>query len=158
MIKISFFNTPDLSDLIYRIEKKRAYHYAERQKQKEEIYKIKYGKPKQKKTFSKMTTIFLYVNLTVVEIFCMLIMWRTMDLSSLSTFITCIVGEILVHFISCEKSKKENTQGGIIHDTAMIELQNKLSSLNINSTTLNTDDTTIEEEDVVIEDTGEAVG
>lgn len=53
-----------------------------------------------------------------------------MDLSALPTFITCIIGEIIVHFISCEKAKKENTKGGIIHDTAIMELQNKLSSVN----------------------------
>ena len=147
---ILFLDNHSLSDFIYKIEKKRAYHYAERQKQKEEIHKIKYGKPKQKKSFSKMTTVFLYVNLTIVEIFCMAIMWRTMDLSSLSTFITCIIGEILVHFISCEKSKKENIQGGIVHDTAVIELQNKLAALST--------DNTIVEDNSVIEDTGEAAG
>lgn len=73
-----------------------------------------------------------------------------MDLSSLSTFITCIIGEILVHFISCEKSKKENIQGGIVHDTAVIELQNKLAALST--------DNTIVEDNSVIEDTGEAAG
>lgn len=130
MINIFYLDSPTFDDLIYKEQKKKAYRYAEKQRRKEEIYKIKYGKPKQKRSFSKLTTVFLYVNLTVVEIFCMAIMWRTMDLSALPTFITCIIGEIIVHFISCEKAKKENTKGGIIHDTAIMELQNKLSSVN----------------------------
>ena len=137
-----YLDSPTLSDVIYKRQKKRAYRYAENQKRKEEIYKIKYGKPKPKRSFSKMTTVFLYVNLTVVELFCMAIMWKTMDLSSLPTFITCIVGEIIVHFISCDKSRRENTKGGIVHDTAILELQNKISPSN----------------NTISDDTGEAVG
>lgn len=146
-----FFDDSLISDFVYRREKKKAYQYAETQKRKAEIYQIKYGKPKQKRSFSKLTTVFLYVNLTVVEAFCMAIMWRTMDLSALPTFITCIIGEILVHFISCEKSKRENMQGGIVHDTAMLELQNKIAST---TTEVVNDSTDITE----IEYTGEAVG
>lgn len=123
-----YLDSPTFDDLIYKKQKKKAYRYAEKQRRKEELYRIKYNKPKAKKSFSKLTTIFLYVNLTIVELFCMAIMWNTMDLSALPTFITCIIGEILVHFISCEKSKKENMVGGIVHDTAMEELRNKLSN------------------------------
>lgn len=88
---------------------------------KEELNEI-LGKKKFKfklPSTGKLLAFFLFANFTIVEIYSMVAMYKLMDLSSLSTLITCVIGEVLTYFIYSLKSVKENTVGGIVYDMAI---------------------------------------
>lgn len=113
--------------MIEKLRKNLAKRYAKNQKFKKELNKIKYGKEsKPKMPTGKKLTIFLITNFTLVEIFSLFIMFYLRDISSLSTLISCVVGEVMALAIYQFKSLKENTS-----DTGfMYELKMKESKCN----------------------------
>lgn len=98
-----------------------ARRYAKRQKFKEEIDEIKYGKGgKRKMPTGKKLTIFLIGNLTLVEIYTLFIMYYLKDISALPVLITAVVGDIIALLIYQVKSLKENTSStGFVYELRM---------------------------------------
>ena len=77
-----------------------ARRYAKRQKFKEEVDEIKYGKGgKRKMPTGKKLTIFLIGNLTLVEIYTLFIMYYLQDISALPVLITAVVGDVIALLI-----------------------------------------------------------
>jgi hypothetical protein len=85
--------------------------------------------------WSKLLLVLLFINFTALEIF---IGWVTVqsfslafatggspDFTPLVTLISLVVGETISYGIYSAKSKAENVEGGIVHDTAMYKLQNQ---------------------------------
>lgn len=98
-----------------------ARRYAKRQKFKEEVEEIKYGKGgKRKMPTGKKLTIFLIGNLTLVEIYTLFIMYYLQDISALPVLITAVVGDVVALLIYQIKSLKENTAStGIVYELRM---------------------------------------
>lgn len=76
-------------------------------------------KYKRKTPYTKKIMMFILINCTIVELYSMFAMTYTNDLSSLCTLITAVVGESISFAIYSYKSIKENTQGGIVYESAM---------------------------------------
>lgn len=90
-------------------------------------------KPKKKTTTTKLLILFLFINCTLIEIFTG---WATIqsinvsmltgyspDFSPLVSLIGTVVGEVISFGVYAAKSVKENTAGGIVYDTAMMNAQ-----------------------------------
>lgn len=85
-------------------------------------------KNKSKLTTTKLLIMFLFINCTIIEIFTgwvtimsLLLSTQTgiaADFTPLVTLIGSIVGEVIGFAIYALKSTKENTQGGIVYDSA----------------------------------------
>ena len=76
-------------------------------------------KYKRKTPYTKKIMMFILINCTIVELYSMFAMTYTNYLSSLCTLITAVVGESISFAIYSYKSIKENTQGGIVYESAM---------------------------------------
>lgn len=100
---------------------------AERKEMITERHKIKFP------SWSKLLLIFLFLNFTILEIF---IGWVTIhsfalafaigmmpDFTPLITLIGTVVGETVSYGIYSAKSKAENTEGGIVYETAKWEMK-----------------------------------
>lgn len=85
-----------------------------------------------KMPFSKLFVIFLFINFTLLEVFTVWITIQSFtlayaigmmpDFSPLITLLGAILGQTLSFGIYSYKSKAENTQGGIVYDLAMAEM------------------------------------
>ncbi len=91
---------------------------------------LKQKSPK-KPSWSKLLLLFLFINFTILEIF---VGWVTIhsftlaftygttpDFTPLITLIGAVIGETLSYGIYSAKSKAENTQGGIVYESARWE-------------------------------------
>lgn len=100
--------------------------------QENEINNEKYELKKKKKihfpSWSKLLLIFLFINFSFLEIF---VGWVTIesfdlafetgmgpDFTPLITLISAVIGETISYGIYCAKSKAENTEGGIVFESA----------------------------------------
>ena len=112
-----------MSDRQKKDELLKAQEYAEKQKFKLELKKIKHRYDEKKKPLStsKLIAAYLFVILNVVLIFAMAAMWHFQDLSSLGILITDIAAQILTYFIYARKSLAENSANGIVYELAMRE-------------------------------------
>ena len=105
-----------------------ARRYAQRQKFKQKINRIKYGKDgKRKMSTGKKLTIFLLVNFTIVEIYTLYIMYFLRDISALSSLITVVIGEVIALMVYQIKSLKENTANtGFMYELKMKDAENSI--------------------------------
>lgn len=97
--------------------------------------KEKYKEKKNKIANSKLLIWFLFINCTVIELFTIYVIIKelglaangilTPDLSPLMALITTVVAEVIGFGIYALKSTKENTEGGIIYETAMREFESE---------------------------------
>lgn len=103
-----------------------ARRYAKRQKFKEEVEIIKYGKGgRRKMPTGKKLTIFLVANFTLVEIYTLYIMYYLRDISALPSLITVVIGEVISLLIYQIKSLKENTANtGFMYELKMKDAEN----------------------------------
>lgn len=101
--------------------------YQRRDKLKQER-RARFKKP----STSKAVLIFLLVNFTIVEIFTgyitiaalqLALVTGTMDFSPLVAFIGAFIGEVVTYFTYTSKAKAENTEGGILFESAMHKLR-----------------------------------
>lgn len=86
-----------------------------------------------KLSWSKILLIFLFLNFLALEIFIGGITFYSLsiaaaigampDLAPLLTLIGAILGQTISYGVYIAKSKAENTEGGIIYETAMYNLQ-----------------------------------
>ena len=84
---------------------------------------------KKKLTTSKLLILFLFLNCTVIELFTMYVTLKSfsvvleiggsIDFSPLVTLIGSVVSEVIGFAVYSLKATKENTQGGIIYDSAL---------------------------------------
>lgn len=103
--------------------------------------KEKFKEKKDKIANSKLLIWFLFINCTIIELFTIWVICRELnlaaegilspDLSPLMALITTVVAEVIGFGIYALKSTKENTEGGIVFETAMREFEktNKDGSL-----------------------------
>lgn len=84
-------------------------------------------------TWSKLLLVFLFINFTILEIF---VGWITVqsfnlayatgvlpDFTPLVTLIGAVIGQTLTYWTYCNKSKAENTEGGIVFQSMMNNFQ-----------------------------------
>lgn len=83
----------------------------------------KYSQRKKLPT-SKLITYYLFIVLNVVLVYSMVVMYKFQDLSYLGALITDIAAQVITYFIYAQKSRAENTVGGITYETAMRNLEN----------------------------------
>lgn len=102
----------------------------------EREYKLKQDQKKFKKSHfpkistSKLLILFLFINCTLIEIFTGYVTLKTLDIASMTfimpdftplvTLIGAVVSEVIGFAVYAIKSAKENTSGGIIYETAMM--------------------------------------
>lgn len=124
-------------------ERERDLIIAERRWQKEKPlrereYKLKEDQRQFKETHrpkistSKLLIIFLFINCTIIEIFTGYVTLKSLDIATMTfmmpdftplvTLIGAVVSEVIGFAIYAIKSAKENTSGGIVYETAMINL------------------------------------
>lgn len=113
----------------------------EQQRIKLEKATIKNDKKKTKLAFGKWLMIFLFVNFTLLELFtCGITLYSFSlafaigvmpDFTPLITLLGSVIGETLSFGIYCAKSKAENTQGGIIYETALKKLKDEEEEENL---------------------------
>ena len=106
-----------------------------KRKQKIENEKDELNKKKKKIATTKLLISFLFINCTLIELFTGWAIIQSLNLSMVTglapdftplvTLIGAVVGEVLGFAVYALKSSKENCQGGLIYDTAMLNLQNK---------------------------------
>lgn len=104
-------------------------------KAERKFLKNKFKDKKDKIANSKLLVWFLFINCTIIEIFTLGVIVEELalaakgilipDLSPLITLITTVVAEVIGFGIYALKSAKENTEGGIIYETTMFNLQNE---------------------------------
>lgn len=95
--------------------------------------KEKFKEKKDKIANSKLLIWFLFINCTIIELFTIWVICRELglaaegilspDLSPLMALITTVVAEVIGFGIYALKSTKENTEGGIVFETAMREFE-----------------------------------
>ena len=124
-------------------ERERDLIIAERRWQKEKPlrereYKLKEDQRQFKETHrpkistSKLLIIFLFINCTIIEIFTGYVTLKSLDIATMTfmmpdftplvTLIGAVVSEVIGFAIYAIKSAKENTSGGIVYETAMMNL------------------------------------
>lgn len=83
------------------------------------------NKYKRKISSSKIFYYLLILNCTIIEAYCMwitykaLVSYGTLDWQAILAVIGAVFVESINYLIYCDKSKKENTKGGIVYDMAM---------------------------------------
>lgn len=97
----------------------------------EDKKKTKERKKEQKRTLSmsKRLTLFLFINCTIIQLFTLFITYKSFDsgmgdMSGLHLLITAVVAEVVAFAIYSLKSMKQNSAGGIVYETAMLDYQN----------------------------------
>jgi len=114
-----------LKNLIHLIRLKYAHWVSEERDFKNTLYKIKYGKDKEKVSTTKIVLAFLILNMVVIEVYSLYAMLALGDLNALPVLITAIVGECISILGYMVKSSIENKSGGIVFETTMKQLDTK---------------------------------
>lgn len=89
--------------------------------------KNKYKEQKRKLSMTKFLMYFLFISCSVVQLFTIYITIKIInigfeiDLTPLTMLITAVVAQVVGFAIYALKSTKENTKGGIIYQTALLE-------------------------------------
>lgn len=113
-----------MRNFIKLLRLKYAHHKADERKFRRTLYKIKYGKEKERFSTTKLVLAFLILNMVVIEVYSLYAMLALGDLNALPVLITAIVGECVAILGYMVKSSIENKKGGIIFETTMKELEN----------------------------------
>jgi len=122
------------SDIKFRRWQREKAILEKEQEIEEEKYALKKRSWDRKLPFSKILMIFLFINFTILEFFTA---WVTIqsfslayaivtmpDFTPLITLLGAIIGETISYAIYSAKSQAENTSGGLIYESAMLDLQN----------------------------------
>ena len=72
--------------------------------------------------------LFLFISCSAIQIFTIILTFKSIslgavDFSALQSLITAVVAEVIGFAIYSLKSLKENTEGGIVYQTAILEAQ-----------------------------------
>lgn len=112
-----------LRNFIKYLRLKYAHYKADERQFRQTLYKIKYGKEKERFSTTKLVLAFLILNMVVIEVYSLYAMLALGDLNALPVLITAIVGECISILGYMVKSSIENKKGGIIYETAMKQLE-----------------------------------
>lgn len=112
-----------ITNFIKLIRLKYAHHKADERKFRRQLYKIKYGKDKEKVSTTKIVLAFLILNMIVIEAYSLYAMLALGTLDALPVLITAIVGECISILGYMVKSSIENKAGGIVFETTMKQLE-----------------------------------
>lgn len=95
----------------------------ERKQRRDELRRVRqeYWPPRKPPSTSKLALAYIFASCTVVQIYSMIAMWHFGDLSALYSLIGATVGEAISYCAYAAKAAKENTEGGITHDLAMLQ-------------------------------------
>lgn len=85
-------------------------------------------KQRKKTTTTKLLMLFLFISCSAIEFFTIFLTFKGLmlgflDFSALQSLITAVVAQVVGFAIYSLKSVKENTKGGIIYQTAMLDRQ-----------------------------------
>lgn len=94
--------------------------------------KNRYKEQHKKLSASKFLMLFLFVSCSAIEFFTIFLTFKTVnlgyiDFSALQSLITAVVAEVVGFAIYALKSTKENTVGGVVYQTALLEAQQKIT-------------------------------
>ena len=120
-----------LDRLIFSVRFRQAKRYAEKQKNKRELYKIKYGRyPQRRKAlgFSKWFAIAMSIMSAIVVFFSMYCTVLLQDSSMLVALIGGLITGTITIVSSTWKSTQENTIGGIVYESAMRDYETTILS------------------------------
>ena len=83
---------------------------------------------KQKMATSKFLMFFLFISCTIIEFFTLMATLKTInmgtpDFGPLQTLIGVVVAQVIGYSVYSLKSMKQNTKGGIVYQTAILEAQ-----------------------------------
>lgn len=100
-------------------------------KQDKEKIKNRFKEEKRKITTTKFLMFFLFTSCSIIQIFTLFVTIKSMnmgiyDFSALQMLITAVVGEVVAFAVYAIKSLKENTIGGIVYESAMLEQKQNL--------------------------------
>lgn len=95
-------------------------------KQEKKKIKNKYKEQHKKIATSKFLMLFLFISCSAIQFFTIVLTFKGMnlgyvDFSALQSLIAAIVAEVIGFAIYSLKSMKENTVGGIVYQTAIIQ-------------------------------------
>lgn len=117
-------NKLEQDKMIWNMQKKIIEGEQKIQQQKEQLLK-----PKKKLiSTTKLIVLFLFINCTLIQLFTGYITLLdiklaetigSVDFTPIVTLISAVVGQVIGFAIYSIKASKENTQGGIVYDTAM---------------------------------------
>lgn len=119
----------------YEFRLLRAKRHADKVKQDQIVDEIRHRNDKsdQKLSFSKIAVIFICINALAIEIYSMWIMYIFRDISHLSSLIG-ILGSLIAQGITIfgyfNKSKAENTEGGIVYQNMVNQFQQSIIDAN----------------------------
>ena len=90
--------------------------------------KNRYKEQRKKLSTSKFLMLFLFVSCTAIQFFTIFLTFKSLnmgyvDFSALQSLITAVVAEVVGFAVYALKSTKENTKGGIVYQTAILEAQ-----------------------------------
>ena len=100
-------------------------------KQDKEKIKNRFKEEKRKITTTKFLMFFLFASCSIIQIFTLFVTIKSInmgvyDFSALQMLITAVVGEVVAFAVYAIKSLKENTVGGIVYESAMLEQKQDL--------------------------------
>jgi len=78
---------------------------------------------------SKLMAVYCFILFNVIAIYAMVAMWHFQDLQYLGVLIADIAGQVMTYGLYANKSKAENTTGGIIYETAMHKLHQDIENV-----------------------------
>ena len=111
----------------WQFEKQLIIQQQDLKEQKKQI-KNRYKEQHKKLSTSKFLMLFLFISCSAIQIFTIILTFKSIslgavDFSALQSLITAVVAEVIGFAIYSLKSLKENTEGGIVYQTAILEAQ-----------------------------------
>lgn len=112
---------------LWQIEKQIILQKQDLQQQKKKV-KNRYKEERKKLSTSKFLMLFLFLSCSAIEFFTIFLTFKSInmgyiDFSALQSLITAVVAQVIGFAIYALKSTKENTKGGIVYQTAILEAQ-----------------------------------
>lgn len=100
-------------------------------KQDKEKINNRFKEEKRKMTTTKFLMFFLFISCSIIQLFTLIVTIKSMnmgiyDFTALQMLITAVVGEVVAFAVYAIKSLKENTVGGIVYESAMLEQKQNL--------------------------------
>ena len=120
----------------WQIEKQIILQKQDLEQEKKKI-KNRYKKQRKELTTSKFLMLFLFISCSAIQFFTIMLTFKSInlgyvDFSALQSLIIAVVAQVIGFAIYSLKSLKENTVGGIVYQTAIIQAKNKQNKENNN--------------------------
>lgn len=132
----------------YEFRLLRAKRHADKVKQDQIVHEVRHRNDvhisdKEKIQFSKILVGFIFVDCLIIQAFIMMMIFRSGDTSHLSNLVG-LIGTLVAQAISLmsynKKATAENSQNGIVYETAMREMMMQQNSISSPTNTMAMDD------------------